>query len=415
MNFPFFIARKIHNGGDGNKQVSKPAINIATIGVAVGLAVMMITVAVVLGFKSSIRDKVVGFGSHITIANYLTFETSDQHPIQITDAFQKTICQTEGITHSQRFALKQGILKTDNDFLGIMLKGVANDFDTTFIANNIIDGSLPDFANGASKQQLVVSQTIAEKLHLKVGEKIFAYFVDNTGIRTRRFTIKGIYETNLKQYDSQICFTNLSTVQRLNGWETDQFSGLELQVKDFNNLETIGQRVLRKVKNKTDQYDQTYSSETITEQNPQIFSWLNLMDLNVWIILGLMVSVASVTMISGLLIIILERTQMIGLLKALGSRNRQIRSVFLWFSVFIIGRGLLIGNLFGLLFIGLQHQFGLVQLDPQIYYVDTVPVSFNLPIIIGLNLFTLFICLAVLLLPSLFISQIHPAKSMHYE
>ena len=219
----------------------------------------------------------------------------------------------------------------------------------------------------------------------------------------------------MKQFDSQICFTDLYTANKLNGWEGDQYSGVELLVNDFSQLNNITLRVLNKVKNTTDHYGETYSAENIIDQNPQIFSWLDLMDLNVWIILALMVAVAGVTMISGLLIIILERTQMIGILKALGSRNRQIRHIFLWFATFIIGRGLLIGNIIGFGIIFLQKWTGLIKLDPQTYYVSTVPVEVNLPLIIALNLATLLICVAVLIAPSYLISRIHPAKSMHYE
>ena len=415
MNYPLFIARKIYNGGDKTRKVSKPAITIATIGVAIGLAVMIVSVCVVLGFKHTIRDKMVGFGSHITVANFLTLQGSEQYPIAVNDSLIKELKAVPSVKHVQRYAYTQGILKTDNDFLGVMLKGVGPDFDSTFIHNNMVEGSLPHFSATENQQKLVISKTIADKLNLKVGQRLFAYFINDQGVRTRKFTIAGIYETNMKQFDSQICFTDLYTANKLNGWEADQYSGVELLVNDFSQLNNITLRVLNKVKNTTDHYGETYSAENIIDQNPQIFSWLDLMDLNVWIILALMVAVAGVTMISGLLIIILERTQMIGILKALGSRNRQIRHIFLWFATFIIGRGLLIGNLIGFGIIFLQKWTGLIKLDPQTYYVSTVPVDVNLPLIIALNLATLLVCVAVLIAPSYLISRIHPAKSMHYE
>ena len=415
MNYPLFIARKIYNGGDKTRKVSKPAITIATVGVAIGLAVMIVSVCVVLGFKHSIRDKVVGFGSNITVANFLTLQSSEQYPIVVNDSLTKELKAIPGVKHVQRYTYIQGILKTDKDFLGVMLKGLGPDFDSTFIHNNMVEGSLPHFSDKENQQKLVISKTIADKLNLKVGQRLFAYFINDQGVRTRKFTIAGIYETNMKQFDSQICFTDLYTTNKLNGWESDQCSGAELLVNDFSQLNTITYRVLSKVKNTIDHYGETYSAESIIEQNPQIFSWLDLMDLNVWIILALMIAVAGVTMISGLLIIILERTQMIGLLKALGSRNRQIRHIFLWFATFIIGRGLLIGNLIGFGIIFLQKWTGLIKLDPQTYYVSTVPVEVNLPLIIALNLATLLVCVAVLIAPSYLISRIHPAKSMHYE
>lgn len=415
MNYSLFIARKIYNGGDKTRKVSKPAIRIATIGVAIGLAVMIATVSVVLGFKHSVRNKVIGFGSHITVADFNTLESSEQYPIQVSDSVLSALRRIPGVKHAERFAYTQGILKTDNDFLGITLKGVGPEFDSVFIHQNMVSGYIPTFSDSKTQQKLLISKTIADKLGLKTGERVFAYFVNGQGVRTRRFTICGIYETNLRQYDSQICFTDLYSANRLNGWERDQYGGAELLVRDFSQLDATALNVLQAVKNKADKYGATYSAETVIEQNPQIFSWLDLMDLNVWIILALMVSVAGVTMISGLLIIILERTQMIGILKALGSRNRQIRHVFLWFATFIIGRGLLWGNLIGIGLCLLQQQTGLVSLDPQTYYVSTVPVELNIPLIIALNLSTLFICIFVLIAPSYLISHIHPAKSMHYE
>ena len=415
MNYPLFIARKIYNGGDKTRKVSKPAIRIATIGVAIGLAVMIISVSVVLGFKHSIRDKVIGFGSDITVADFLTLQGSEQYPIQINDSLIRALKSTPGIKHVQRYAYTQGILKTNDDFLGVLLKGVGPEFDSTFIHSNMIEGTLPKFSDSESHQKIVISKTIADKLNLKVGQRLFAYFINKQGVRTRKFTITGIYATNMKQFDSQICFTDLYTINKLNGWEPDQYSGAELQVNDFSQLNLITMQILNKVKNTVDHYGETYSAENITEMNPQIFSWLDLMDMNVWIILALMTAVAGVTMISGLLIIILEHTQMIGILKALGSRNRQIRHIFLWFSTFIIGRGLLLGNIIGLGCILLQKWLGLITLDPQTYYVSVVPVEINIPLIIALNLATLLICIIVLIAPSYLISHIHPAKSMHYE
>lgn len=415
MNFPLFIAKKIYNSSDKTRRVSKPAIRIATIGVAIGLAVMIVSISVVLGFKHTIRNKVIGFGSHITVADFMSLQNSELYPITINDSLLKALYKIQGVKHVQRFAYTQGILKTDDDFLGVTLKGVGPEFDSTFIHNNMVEGNFPKFSDNSNQQKIILSKTIADKLKMKVGQKIFAYFVNEQGVRTRKFTVCGIYETNLKQFDSQICMTDLYTVNKLNGWEPDQYSGAELEVKDFNLLDNTAFNVLGHVKNKVDKYGSTYSSATVIEQNPQIFSWLDLMDLNVWIILALMISVAGVTMISGLLIIILERTQMIGLMKAIGARNRQIRHVFLWFATFIIGKGLIIGNVVGIGLILLQQYTGLFKLDPQTYYVSTVPVEINIPLIIALNLSTLLICVFVLIAPSYFVSHINPAKSMYYE
>ncbi len=415
MHFPLFIAKRLYSEQGDKRKVSRPAIHIATAGVAIGLAVMIISVCVVLGFKHTIRDKVIGFGSHIQVADFLTLQQMEQYPIVIDDSMTNVLRHIPDVAHVQRFAMKEGILKTDSDFLGVAFKGVGPEFDSTFIHSNMVEGSIPHFSDSVSHNQILISQLMADKLHLKSGQRIFAYFFDNNGVRTRRFTIAGIYQTNLKKYDETIVFTDLYTAVKLNGWESDQASGAELSVNNFDNLDEVESRVLSKVKGTVDHYGETYSSATIKELNPQIFQWLDLMDLNVWIILALMLIVAGVTMISGLLIIILERTSMIGILKALGARNKTIRHTFMWFAVFIIGKGMLIGNILSLGLLTLQQAFGIIKLDAQTYYVSTVPVEINAMYIVALNVATLLISVFMLVAPSYLISHIHPAKSMRYE
>ncbi|MBQ4484279.1 MAG: ABC transporter permease [Prevotella sp.] len=414
MNFPLFIARRIYSKSDGQRMVSKPAIRIATAGVAIGLAVMIVSVSVVFGFKHTIRDKVVGFGSHIQVGEFMTLQNADQRPVAMTDSMMAALRSTDGVRHVQRFAMRQGILKTDEDFLGVLFKGVGPEFDSTFINQNIVEGSIPAFSDLSSTNKLLISKSMADKLRLKSGDRIFAYFIDN-GVRARRFDICGIYQTNLSQYDDAICYIDLYTAVKLNGWEPDQVSGAEVSVENFLKIDEVEEIFINKVNRQVDKYGETYSTKTIQELNPQLFSWLELLDLNVWIILALMVAVAAVTMISGLLIIILERTTMIGVLKALGARNKTIRHTFLWFAVFMIGRGLLIGNLLGIGLVLLQRYTGLIKLDPETYYVSTVPVEINIPLIILLNIATLLISLFILIAPSYLISHIQPAKSMRYE
>ena len=415
MHFPLFIAKRLYNEQGDKRKVSRPAIHIATAGVAIGLAVMIISVCVVLGFKHTIRDKVIGFGSHIQVADFLTLQQMEQYPIVINDSVVKALKQISNVAHVQRFAMKEGILKTDSDFLGVVFKGVGSDFDSTFIHSNMVEGSIPHFSDNVGHNKILVSKLMADKLHLESGQRILAYFFDNNGVRTRRFTIAGIYQTNLKKYDEMMVFTDLYTAVKLNGWEHDQASGAELTVDNFDNLEKVESRVISKIKGTVDHYGETYSCATIKELNPQIFQWLDLMDLNVWIILVLMLIVAGVTMISGLLIIILERTSMIGILKALGARNKTIRHTFMWFAVFIISKGMLIGNILSLGLLALQQTFGIVKLDAQTYYVSTVPVEFNALYILALNVATLVISVFMLVAPSYLISHIHPAKSMRYE
>lgn len=415
MNFPLFIAKRLYNDQGDKRKVSRPAIHIATAGVAIGLAVMIVSVCVVLGFKHTIRDKVIGFGSHIQVADFMTLQQLEQYPIVMDDSMTTVLKKMPGVKHVQRFAMKEGVLKTDSDFLGVAFKGVGPDFDSTFIHQNMVEGSIPHFDDKASHNKILVSKLMADKLRLKTGQRIFAYFIDPNGVRTRRFTIAGIYETNLKKYDELIVYTDLYTAVKLNGWEEDQTSGAEITVHDFEKLQDTEDYIINKVNRTVDHYGETYSSATIKELNPQIFQWLSLMDLNVWVILGLMLIVAGVTMISGLLIIILERTSMIGVMKALGARNKTIRHTFLWFAVFIIGKGMLFGNILGLGVLVLQRFSGLVKLDPQTYYVSTVPVEFNWLLIIAINIATLIISIFMLVAPSYLISHIHPAKSMRYE
>lgn len=417
MNFPLFIARRIYSDHIGDQQkVSKPAIRIAVAGVAIGLAVMIISVCVVLGFKHTIRDKVVGFGSHIQVANFYTLQSSaiDQ-PIAIGDSMMNVLKKTEGVKHVQRFAMKQGILKTDNDFLGVMFKGVGPEFDSTFIHKSMVEGSIPHFSDQQSTNRILISKDMASKLRVKAGERIFAYFIGEGGVRTRRFTISGVYQTNLAQYDKTTCFCDLYTARKLNAWTDDMVTGAELTVNDFKQLSTTANDIINRVNRTQDQYGNTFSSKTIRELSPQIFSWLDLLDLNVWIILAIMTAVAVVTMISGLLIIILERTTMIGVLKALGARNSTVRHTFLWFAAFIIGKGLLIGDALALALILLQKFTGFAKLDPQTYYVDVVPVELDWMLIVALNIATMLIALFVLIAPSYLVSHIHPAKSMRYE
>ena len=415
MNLPLFIARRI-NGSEGQRrEVSRPAIRIATIGVAIGLAVMIITVSVVFGFKHTIRDKVVGFGSHIQVENYMAQQLSAPVPISISDSLMNVMKQLPGIRHLERYALTQGILKTDDDFLGVAFKGVGSDYDTTFLSEHIVEGEMPKFSDGQSKYPLLISRMMADKLRLKAGQKVYAYFIGNDDVRARKFTITGIYETNMTQFDQSLCFTDYNVPIRLNGWEPDQCSGAELLVDDFDQLEQVAEEVVAKVNRRTDKYGAIITSQTIREAHPHVFQWLELLDINVWIILALMICVAGFTMISGLLIIILERTQMIGILKALGMRNKTVRHTFLWFAAFIIGRGMLVGDIIGIGLVVLQQQTGFIHLDPSSYYVDTAPMELNIPIIVLLNVVTLLVSLFVLIAPSFLISHIHPARSMRYE
>lgn len=415
MNFPLFIARKIYSGNDDKRKVSRPAIRIATFGVAIGLAVMIVTVSVVLGFKQTIRNKVVGFGSHIQIESLLAIGNQ----LELNDSTMDILGHMAGISHIQRFAMSQGILKTDSDFLGVAFKGVDKNYDLTFIGQHIADGKLPAFSSQKSSNKLLISKYIADRLQLKADDKVFAYFITDGGVKARKFTVAAIYQTNMNKFDQALCFTDIYTTRKLNAWDgSNIYSGAELTVNDLDMLDPIANDLAQEIKFINTQVSDpslALSSKTIYEAYPQIFSWLDLLDINVWIILALMVCVAGFTMISGLLIIILERTQMIGILKALGARNKTIRHTFLWFAAFIIGKGLLLGDVIGIGVVLLQQHFGIVTLDPETYYVKEAPMELNLPVIVALNVATLLTSVFVLIAPSYLISFIHPAKSMRYE
>lgn len=414
MNFPLFIAQRINRDKGDQRQVSRPVIHIATAGVAIGLAVMIISVSVVLGFKHTIRDKVIGFGSHVTVSEFLSMRGYEKNAIEMGDSMMNVLRSVKGVKKVQRYATTQGILKTDSDFLGVMFKGIAEEYDTLFLHQNMIEGHIPAFSATKGSQQILLSKQMADKLRVHAGDRIFAYFLNNDNLRVRRFTIAGIYQTNLTMFDQYVCIADLYTCVKLNSWEADQASGAELLLSDFNKLDEVEDILIHRVNRSTDKYGETYSSATIRDTYPQIFSWLDLLDLNVWIILALMVCVAGFTMISGLLIIILERTNMIGLLKALGARNKTIRHTFLWVAVFIIGKGMLWGNVISIGLLLLQKYTGLVKLDSATYYVSTVPVEFNVLAWIVINAATLFVSVFVLIAPSYLISHIHPAKSMRY-
>lgn len=415
MNFPFFLAHRIYSDNGDNRKVSRPAIRIATIGVAIGLAVMIITVSVVMGFKHTIRDKVVGFGSHIQVESFISSQSATPYPICIDDSLMNVLKHIDGVRHVGRYALTHGILKTDNDFLGVVFKGIGEDYNVQFLEQNLVEGKMQKFSSTKSSYQLLISKRIADKLGLKVGEKVFAYFIDYQNVRARKFTIAGIYETNMTQFDETLCFTDLPIPVKLNNWEKDQCSGAELLVNDFDQLQHTSELVIETVNRHTDHDGEILTSHTIQETYPQVFSWLSLLDINVWIILALMICVAGFTMISGLLIIILERTQMIGLMKALGARNKSVRHTFLWFAAFIIGQGMLWGNVIGIGLILIQQHTGFIQLDPTNYYVTTAPMELDIPLILLLNVATLLVTLFVLIAPSFLVSRIHPAKSMRYE
>lgn len=415
MNWKLFVARRIYGSQEGEKEVSRPAVLIATWGIAIGLAVMIVAVAVVIGFKHQVRNKVVGIGSDITITHFDAQKSYETVPVAASDSLLEALKAMEGVKHVQRYSTKPGMIMTEDNFLGMVLKGVSQEYDWKFLKNHLQEGEIPVFSDTASTNRTLISRTIANKLHLKVGDKLYTYYIEGDNVRARRLSVAGIYQTNFALYDDLFLLTDLYTVNRLNSWKPDQVSGIELEVTDYNRLEEIKEDIRTQIDASSDSYGSTYYTQTVEESNPQIFAWLDLLDMNVWVILILMTGVAGFTMISGLLIIILERTNMIGVLKALGADNLAIRQVFLSFSVLLIGKGMLWGNLIGLAFVGIQSAFHPFKLDPVTYYVDSVPVEFNIWWWVLLNVCTLLVSVLMLVGPSYLITRIHPARSIRFE
>ena len=395
-----------------------PAVHIATAGVAVGLAVMILSVCLVKGFQGEVAAKLAGFASHIEVLDLNSQTDADNHPITADAALMDVVKKNTQAETVQRVSVKIGVMKTHDDFSGIMLKGIGKEYDKKFIRSCMVEGKFPDFGSNADAiNQIVLSRQIAEMLHLKVGDKVYVYFFTNT-IKQRRFEIAGIYETHLQQFDKNFVWTDLQTINQLNDWGEEQCSLLEVKLQNFDDLEERTAKLGDAVTAYKNTHQITNLSVMSIRDNPRtrpVLSWLELLDLNVMVILVIMLCVAGVTMISGLLILILERTTTIGVLKALGASNRRIRRIFLVYAGHILVRGMVIGNVFAFLLALLQSQFHLVRLDPATYYVDAVPLAYDPVWLIGINLATLLITLLTLVLPAFIVSVVQPAKTIRFD
>jgi len=415
MNAELFIARRIYKGDKKNeKRVSSPAIKIAIAGIALGLAVMIVAVCIIVGFKKEIRAKVVGFGSHIQITAFDSNASYEQLPVAFSDTLAAMLTSNPQISHIQEYITKPGIIKTDKDFLGIVLKGVSESYDWNFFRENLLEGTIIHPNDTAAGNQAIVSAEIARKLHLKLGDSFTCYFVQEP-VRARRFEITGIYRTNFEDYDKLYIITEKKILGSLNGWAPDMVSGIEVLVKDYGSLDKTAQDLFFEMSSYNDRFGNALYTRSIKDINPMIFNWLNLLDMNVWVIIILMLIVSGFTMISGLLIIILERTNMIGMLKSMGARDLRIRKVFLYLSAFLIGQGMLWGNLVALAVCLLQEWTQVLKLDPTTYYLSAVPVDLNPLYILLLNIGTLIVSLLMMIGPSYLVAKITPAKSIQFE
>lgn len=411
MSLEYFIARRLITAKDYKSSISAPIIKIAISAIAIGIIMMIVSVATGIGLQQKIRDKVSAFNGQIIISN---FDNNNSEvtltPISKKQDFYPNFKSVPEVSHIQAIASKAGIIRTENAFEGIVFKGVGADYDWNNIKEYIVDGKVPDFSKTLN-EEVLISRLLADRLNLKVGDNFNTFFIKEEQGKmpnSRRFKITGIFNSGFQQFDATYIIGDIRHIQRINKWTPDQVGAFEVFVKDFDNIKSTGIQV----------YDQTSSNldtKTIIEKYSYIFDWLQLFDFNIIIILGVMILVATINMVVALLVLILERTQMIGILKAMGANNWTVRKIFLYNAFYLIIRGLFWGNLIGIAILLIQQQFGVVQLNPENYYVNQAPVYLNWGYIALLNLLTITVCFIVLLIPSYIITKISPVKAIRFE
>ena len=414
MNFSLFIAKRISFSKDKNKELSNSVLKIAISVVAVGMAVMLITISVVTGFKKEIYRKIIGFQAHITIKNRDINETFETEPISKDQIFYPGITSTPGINHIQIYATKPGIIKAETEVSGIVLKGISTDHNSDFIIENLIAGKLPDLKSKKKTLDILVSQKTASLLNYKLDDKVDIYFIQDPP-KARRFIISGIYKTGMEELDKTIAFCDIRHIQSINDWDEDQISGFEIFIDDFDTPDEITKIVEDEISSIISEDGRMLEVSNYLRDNAFIVQWLKLSDTNVYVILSLMIIVAVLSMIAALLVIILERTNMIGILKSIGAENSKIISIFVYNGSFLIFKGLILGNLIGILLLYLQKVYKIIPLDPKLYYVDSVPINFDLINILMLNVGTLIISSLVLIFPALLAAKINPAKTINFN
>ncbi|WP_430814730.1 ABC transporter permease [Carboxylicivirga sp. RSCT41] len=414
MNIELFIARKIASGGLSGKKLAGPVIKVATLGIVLGVIVMIISIAVGFGFKGEIREKISGFASHIQIMSYDYNYSPETNPISIDEGLEAQVQSLDGVSYMQRYATKPGIIKANDAIQGVVLKGVDEAYNWEFIQSILVEGRLPVYNDSVRSDEILVSEEIARLLELKIGDKIRMYFIQDKAL-ARRFDIVGIYNSHFPEYDKMFAFVDLKHVQKLNGWEESQITGYEIGVSEFKLMEQLNEEIYYLTSAKVEADGTMLRNRTIKQLQPQIFGWLDILDTNVYVILLLIILVASFNMISGLLILILERTNMIGILKALGSEDWSLRKVFVYLSGFIIGRGMIWGNVIGIFICLLQKYTQFIKLDPANYYLSTVPVHLNLIDLLLLNMGVLVVTMTMMLGPTYLVSRILPVKAIRFN
>ena len=414
MNTLYFIAKRLIRDRKGETSFSRPINVIAITGIALGMAVMIVAIAILTGFKQQIRDKVAGFGSHIQVINFdsnISYETA---PVSSRQKFIEKIEGLPEIKHIQVFATKAGIIQANENIQGVVLKGIASDFDWSFFSSNLVEGNVFTVNDTARTNSVVLSKKVCDLLGLKVGDSFVMHFVQDPP-RMRQFTVEGIYETSLEEFDKIFVFCDIGHIRRLNGWEDDQISGFEIFIDRFSDLEYLTWVVRDAIGYTIAEEEEKLKVSNVRIRYPQIFDWLNFHDLNVIIIIVLMLIVAGFNMISGLLILILEKTNMIGVLKAVGASDRLISRAFLYQAAWLTGKGLFWGNLIGIGLALFQLKTEFISLDPASYYLKTVPVNLDILHIIILNAGAMIAIILMLLIPARLIGRITPVKAIRYE
>ena len=410
MNFEKFVAQKLVKTSSDKGSVSAPILKIAIGAIALGIAIMIITVATGTGLQQKVRERLAGLSGHIQINSFDNSYNYITNPISKDQDFYPAFTDIPEITHIQVYANKPGVIRTENNFEGVVLKGVGDDYDWSFLEDNIVEGAIPNFSIGKMSSNVLMSQSIANGLELKVGDKFNVFFLKsgNNAPKTRRYTVVGIFNTGIKDFDQNFIIGDIRQIQRLNKWDSKTIGGFELFVDDFDNLDKVVPEVYHSIG-----FD--LNAVSIKETNSYILDWLKLFDLNIEVILLIMLMVAGINMVTALLILILERTQMIGVLKALGSSNWSIRIIFLHHANYLILRGLIIGNILGVGLLLIQKYFEVIKLDASTYYVSVAPVNINIIHIIVLNVITLVLVLLMLLIPSYLVSKISPVKAIKFD
>lgn len=405
---------------EGKKNISGSLVNVAVFGITLCIAVMIIAVAILFGFKKEIRNKIVGFGGNIQIVNYDANSSYETQPVNRNQDFLPKLKQTSGVTHVQEFAIKAGIIKTKSDVQGVVLKGVGSDFDWAFFKKNLVEGSTFNVVDSAKSNSIIISKYLSNLLKLKVNDDFLVYFIPKQGAsqefpKARKFKISGIYETSVEEMDKIFVICDIGHIQKLNKWDENQVSGFEVYIKDFDDVDHMKEEVNDVVGYGMSENGSFLRVQSIKEKYPQIFDWLDLQDMNVVIILILMLAVSGFNMISGLLILILDRTNMIGILKALGASSKNVRQIFILESGFLIMKGLLWGNIFGIGLCLAQKYFGLFKLDAATYYLSQVPIDLNIWYLLALNIGTIVVTILMQILPSLIIARLSPAETIKYS